>query len=225
MRSMRPILLHGLGYFENVGMKNIEIIDFNRANELIEKCNSPHYGVHLAIRNSDMYDGMTDNDIYELLSKQIKIFKNNLAVPLILENPPDSPTDRTVFDHYPYTEPKKISQLYVDNDVSFLLDISHAKITAKYNGWKVQDYIKQLPLERVKEIHVNGSGYDKEGFPMDTHQSMADEDYKLLAWVLEKSNPDIITLEYNGVKGENEEVVIKNLEEQLGILKKWLCFK
>lgn len=71
MRSMRPILLHGLGYFENTGMKNIEVIDFNRANELIKKFNSPHYGVHLAIRNSDMHNGMSDADIYEHLSKNI----------------------------------------------------------------------------------------------------------------------------------------------------------
>lgn len=59
MRSMRPILLHGLGYSEDTGMKNIEIIDFNLANNLIKNCNSPHYGFHLAIKNSDMYPCIT----------------------------------------------------------------------------------------------------------------------------------------------------------------------
>ena len=58
MRSMRPILIHGLGYFENTGMTNIEMIDFNAANSIIEKCDSPHYGLHLAIRKLDMYPGM-----------------------------------------------------------------------------------------------------------------------------------------------------------------------
>src|SRR5471030_991450 len=98
MSSLRPILLHGLGYFENTGMKDIEIIDFNSANNLIKKCESPHYGLHLAIRNSDMYPGMTDENIYEHMSKQIQIFKKNIKVPLLLENAPDSPNDRALFD-------------------------------------------------------------------------------------------------------------------------------
>ncbi|MBZ9625931.1 hypothetical protein G9F71_024290 [Clostridium sp. FP2] len=33
MRSMKPLLLHGLGYFEHTGMKNIEMIDFKRENK------------------------------------------------------------------------------------------------------------------------------------------------------------------------------------------------
>lgn len=44
---------------------------------------------------------------------------------------------------------------------------------------------------------------------------MEDEEYELLTWVLNYSKPDIVTLEYNGIEGENEEVIINNLEEQL----------
>ncbi|KOF55645.1 MULTISPECIES: multinuclear nonheme iron-dependent oxidase [Clostridium] len=215
MRSMRPVLLHGLGYFENTGMKNIEVIDFNRANNLIEKCNSFHYGVHLAIRNIDMGKGMSDVAIYEHLSKNIKIFKDNLNVPLLIENSPDTTIERKKYDFYPYFTPQRISELSVNNDVYFLLDIAHAKITAKDHGLDVYDYIKKLPLDRIKEIHLAGSGYNKDGFPIDTHQAMKDEDYKLLDWVLNYSKPDVVTLEYNGISGENEELITKNLEEQL----------
>lgn len=215
MRSMRPVLLHGLGYFENAGMKNIEIIDFNRANELIKKCESPHYGVHLAIRNVDMYKGMSDTAIYERLSKNIKVFKNNLNVPLLIENTPDTTIERKENDFYPYFTPQRISELSINNDVYFLLDIAHAKITAKDQGLDIYNYIKKLPLDRIKEIHLVGSGYNKDGFPIDIHQAMQNEDYELLAWVLNYSKPDIVTLEYNGIKGENEELIMRNLEEQL----------
>lgn len=44
---------------------------------------------------------------------------------------------------------------------------------------------------------------------------MEDEEYELLTWVLNYSKPDILTLEYNGIEGENEELIIKNIEEQL----------
>ncbi|MBU3071985.1 DUF692 family protein [Clostridium estertheticum] len=216
MRSMRPVLLHGLGYFERAGMENIEIIDFNSANNLIKKCNSPHYAIHLAIKNSDMYPGMTDENIYERMSKQIQIFKNKLTVPLLLENIADTPKEHLItIDHYPYIMPEQISRLLTDNDVSFLLDLTHAKITAQYRGWNIHDYIRALPLNRVAEIHINGSGYDKNGFPEDTHQAMKNEDYKLLEWVLNYTNPNIVSLEYNGVESENEETVTCSLEKQL----------
>lgn len=215
MRSMRPILLHGLGYFEHTGMKEMEIIDFNLANRLIKECNSPHYGIHLSIENSDMHLGMTDEDIHSHMSKQIQIFKKNIKVPLLLENTPDSPQDRVKFDHYPYVMPEQLNRLFIENDVSFLLDLTHAKITAKYRGWDIHDYILQLPLNRVVEIHVNGSGYDKEGLPADTHQALEEEDYKLLEWVLNYANPLIVTLEYNGVEAESNDIIMHSLEEQL----------
>jgi len=82
------------------------------------------------------------------------------------------------------------------------------------------DYLRQLPLNRVVEIHVNGSGYDKEGFPRDTHQAMEDEDYKLLEWVLNYTNPEVVTLEYNGLETESDEVILCNLEKQLNKLQK-----
>lgn len=215
MRSMRPILLHGLGYFEHTGMKNIETVDFNFANNLIKKCDSPHYGIHLAIENSDMYDGMTDEDVYRRMCNIIGTFMKNLNVPLLLENVPDSPQDRVVFDHYPYIMPEQYNRIFNENGVSFLLDLTHAKITAEYHGWDVHDYIRKLPLDRISEIHVNGSGYDKDGFPDDTHESMKEEDYKLLQWVLCLSKPDIVTLEYSGKEWENQGTVISSLEMQL----------
>lgn len=157
MRSMCPILIHGLGYFENTGMTNIEMIDFDSANNIIEKCNSPHYGLHLAIRKSDMYSGMNDEDIYERMCNQIQIFKKNLKVPLLIENSPDTPHDRKAFDLYPYSMPEQINRMLRENDVSFLLDITHAKLTAKYNGINVHEYLERLLLKRVAEIHINGS--------------------------------------------------------------------
>ena len=62
--------------------------------------------------------------------------------------------------------------------MNLLLDLTHAKITALYRNWDIHDYIKELPLHHIKEIHVNGSGHDEQGFPADIYQSMTDEDYE-----------------------------------------------
>ena len=211
MHSFKPILLHGLGCWDHSGMKSLDIVDFQRANRIITECGSPHYGLHLAIEFTDM----SEEDIFLHMSKQIQIFKKNLCVPLLLENLPDCPRDRTVFNHYPYVEPRQINRILSENDVDLLLDLTHAKITALFRGWSIYDYLRELPLHRIKEIHVNGSGYDEQDFPADTHQSMTDEDYKLLEWVLKYSNPDIVTLEYIGIATESHEVISLNLYNQL----------
>jgi len=215
IRSLKPILLHGLGYHERTGMENINLIDLQRANKIIKDCGCPHLGIHLAIKNSDMQSLMEPEDIYIRMSKHIQFFKKNLSVPVLLENIPDSPQERAVFDHYPYAEPERINRLLYDNDVNLLLDLAHAKVTALYKDWKIYEYLKNLPLDRIKEIHVSGSGYDQYGFPDDTHQAMCDDDYELLYWVLERSNPDIVTLEYVGIDSEPQDLILDNLYSQI----------
>lgn len=218
IRSYRPILLHGLGCFDHSGMKDIGAVDFERANRLIAQCGSPHYGLHLAIKNADMPSPMSDEEIHGLMSRQIKVFQHTLAVPLLLENTPDSPEDRTVFDHYPYAEAEKIRRLVVENDVGLLLDLTHASITAAFRGWDIHAFLLALPLERIREIHVNGHGTDTQGFPIDTHQAMEAEDYRLLYWVLEHSHPEFVTLEYSGVASEEPAAIAENLRRQIHTL-------
>ena len=215
MRLMKPVMLHGLGHFERTGMKNIDIVDFKRANDLISFCGSFHYGLHLAITNADMPKILSDEEIHAIMDKNIKIFKKNINVPLLLENVPDSPEDRTVYDHCPFAEADIISKVVNDNKTYMLLDLSHAGITAEFRDWDVYGYLSGLPLNRVKEIHVNGYGHDEQGYPCDPHIPMDDSDFERLEWVLKHCSPDIITLEYNGVGQESIEEIKENLIKQL----------
>ncbi|MCK5129386.1 MAG: DUF692 family protein [Clostridiales bacterium] len=215
MLSMHPVLLHGLGYRANTGTKNFGDIDFDYANELIKKCSSPHYCLHFGMYNRDIDLGMTEADMIQHMSKQTQIFKRNINVPLLLENMPDSIVERRVYDLYPFVEAKCIKEFIENNDVLFLLDLTHARIAANFRGWDIKEYILGLPIDRLKEIHINGSGIDVNGNIEDTHQSMVQEDYALLEWVLKRINPDIVTLEYVGIEGETEDVIAQNLVRQL----------
>lgn len=219
MRSFCPVLLHGMGYFAHAGMKDITVINFDRVNSLVERCGSPHLGIHMSIQNADMFENMTDADIYERMSENIRIFKQNLKVMLLLENTPDSPKDRTEFDHYPFVEGTKFKRLMEENNAFFLLDVTHAKVTATHNDFDVKEYITSLPLELVEELHVSGFGMDENNFPYDTHQSMGKQDYDLLEWVLTLTKPKIVSLEYNGVDGETDEIIKENIYSQLNILR------
>ncbi len=52
IRSLKPILVHGLGFSEHAGMLNADQVDFSLANRILCECNSPHYGFHLSIEKS-----------------------------------------------------------------------------------------------------------------------------------------------------------------------------
>ena len=220
MRSLKPVLLHGLGHFEMAGTKDLSVVDFPRANRLLAECASPHYAMHLAITHADMHEGMSDEDVHARMSANIQRFKQELNVPLLAENIPDAPQEKTLYDHYQFSEADKIVRLIVENEIGLLLDITHAKIACMYRNRNIREYLTALPLSRVREIHVNGSGFDKNGFPDDTHNAMEPADYELLEFVLTHANPEIITLEYIGIPSESREEISRNLKTQLENLNK-----
>jgi uncharacterized protein (UPF0276 family) len=60
----------------------------------------------------------------------------------------------------------------------------------------VEEYTSLLPLEKVRQIHLNRPGW-REGRLVDSHQMLEDDDYALLESVLKDTHPWAVTLEYN----------------------------
>ncbi|TCL56193.1 hypothetical protein EDD76_11220 [Kineothrix alysoides] len=214
IRDLRPILLHGgIGFSLRTGMISLSQVDFTYLNKLIMQCGSPQYGIHIALTQDESRDMFTDEKIFANMTSVINEFKKALSVPLLIENTPDCLVDQRFYKFVPYIFPDQINRLLHDNDVSLLLDITHAKITARFHGWDIHGYLESLLLNRVKEIHINGCGADKKGVLMDSHQAMEDEDFALLDWVLCRTNPEIISLEYNGYGNENESTIASQIKK------------
>lgn len=213
IRSLRPVLLHGgIGFSLRTGMANLNKVDFTHLNRLIKRCDSPQYGIHIALTQNENHGMYTEEEIFLKMSSVINEFKGLLSVPLLIENTPDCSVDRRFYKFVPYVFPDQINKLLHDNDVSLLLDITHAKITARFRGWDVYGYINSLLLNRVREIHINGCGVEKKDVLMDSHQAMEDEDFALLDWVLSRTNPQIISLEYSGHKNEDESIIASHIQ-------------
>ena len=84
------------------------------------------------------------------------------------------------------------------SDCDFLFDIAHARVSACYFKQDIFDYLKKLPLHRIREVHVIGVGSDSIIGLWDSHTILMDEDYTIIKYVLENSKPEIITIEYGG---------------------------
>jgi uncharacterized protein (UPF0276 family) len=112
-------------------------------------------------------------------------------LPLILENLPSLPLEKY---HYAANQ-AVLADLLELADCDLLLDLAHARLSATFRGQSVEDYVAALPLERVRQIHVSGIR-QRNGRWHDAHESMQEEDYHLLEWVLDRCDPAVVTLEY-----------------------------
>ena len=121
---------------------------------------------------------------------RVEMVKSTLKKPVILENMPG-------FPKFPIEgQPATINALLEATDCGMLLDLGHARCAADILELDIRDYLTQLPLHRVQQIHAHSPRLGRQGKLEDAHEPMLDEDYALLEWVLERCQPQIITLEY-----------------------------
>lgn len=133
-------------------------------------------------------------------------------VPLLAENMPPWKRDRPAY----VVDPAFITCVVESADCGLLLDLAHARVSAHMRGQPVREYIAQLPLDRLVEIHVSGPRPSPaDGRLLDAHEPLQEEDYALLAWVLERAQPQAVTLEYDRERAPLEAQLLR-LQESLG---------
>ena len=121
------------------------------------------------------------------------------TVPVLAENMPRWTRCRPAY----VVDPAFISGVVQEAGCGLLLDLAHARVAARYQGEPVRDYLARLPLNRLVEIHVSGprplpaSKGASGGRLFDAHEPVQEPDYALLAWVLERTRPRAVTLEYS----------------------------
>ena len=123
--------------------------------------------------------------------RQVRRLARSIQVPVILEN-----TDPLPFDGYDFeVQTERITRVLEGTDCGFLLDIGHARVSAAALRVDVVDYLSDLPLHRVVQVHVSGPRM-RGGRLVDAHESLQETDYALLDFVLERTRPQVVTLEY-----------------------------
>jgi len=91
--------------------------------------------------------------------------------------------------------PDFIGRVLEETQCGLLLDIPHACITAATLDRDVRSYLEEFPLDRTIEVHVSGVRCEN-GQWAGSHEPLQDEDYALLEWLLQRSAPRAVTLEY-----------------------------
>jgi len=141
------------------------------------------FGIKLRVPSPDK--------LVKRLIVKIQRLKKKAAIPVILENMPAS----AVLDNHCETDPRLIQEVINMTSCQMLLDLAHARVAANFHDMQIQEYIEALPLSEVRQLHISGVR-EKEGNLIDAHETLQAIDYDLLAWVLPRTKPEVVTLEY-----------------------------
>jgi hypothetical protein len=116
---------------------------------------------------------------------------SSIRVPVLIENIEPLSLDGYNF----WSRPDFICQVIAQTGCGFLLDTGHARIAAESLGMDIYGYLQLLPMERVVQVHASGPRRVEDCL-VDVHQPLQEEDYELLEFILAKTRPQVVTLEY-----------------------------
>ncbi len=163
--------------------------------QLTTEIKAPWFSDHLCFSG---VDGVYFNDLIPLprtqetvkhLAGRIKFLQDELQIPILVEN-------ISYYVEYPQNQmpDDEFTAAVVEAaDCGLLLDVNNVYVNSQNHGWDAKQVFKNLPLDRVVQIHVAGhdefSDNDNTQFLVDTHGAEIKEDvWTLLDWVLSQPN-------------------------------------
>lgn len=198
--QLRPVYIHfplvaGQGNVDDVGLETIA--------GWRSRTQTRYVNTHLSARFDDLRDiHDAEEAVATMLRDVLPLVEHFGAENVMAENIPypDMWDDKPRID----IEPEVIRRVIEASGCGLLLDLAHAQLTADHLGWDVREYIGQLPVERLREVHVTGIGIGRSGSPED-HFAMTGPDWALFEWALAQirsgiwATPWVIACEYGGI--------------------------
>ena len=191
-----PLVPHAI----NLSIGSAEGLDtayVSQLAKLITRLNPPWWSEHLCFTKAGGIDiGHLSPLPYtweavEVVCRNIERLRSYLEVPLIIENIaylvniPDAEM----------TEAQFIAEIVQRSNCGLLLDVTNLYTNAVNHNYDIEDFLAQLPLERVVQLHFVG-GYWQDGILIDSHSHATPEPvWELMAEVLARTNTKGVILE------------------------------
>ncbi len=168
--------------------KELTLFSFHAASS----CDDPILKDNMFQPNGKQYsrDEMLNN-----AANNIKVLKEKLGNDrrIAIENNNYYPTDA----YQLITDPDFISEVVNKNDIWFLFDMAHAKVSAHNRKMDFETYMDGLPLDRAIQLHIAKHGINDENMAYDAHLIPEATDLLLVKEILENNRQiKYITMEY-----------------------------
>lgn len=191
-----PLIPH----FINLSVGSAEGIDkdyLEKVAKLIEKIDPPWWSEHLCFTKAGGIDiGHLSplpytKEAIDIVCRNIKQVQNYIDSPLILENI----TYMVEIPGGEMTEAQFIAEILEKTDCGLLLDATNLYINSSNHDYDVDNFLSQLPLERVIQLHFVG-GHSHDGLLIDSHsESTPLEVWQLIEKIVSLTNINGVVLE------------------------------
>jgi uncharacterized protein (UPF0276 family) len=191
-----PIIPHAI----NLSLGSAEGLNIDYLRKLaalIQQLNPPWWSEHICFTKAGGIDiGHLSplpytQEAVEVLCRNISEVRRWIDVPLILENI----TYMVQLPGAEMTEAQFLSEVLERSDCGLLLDITNLYTNAVNYGYDMQDFLQELPWERIVQLHFVG-GHWHDGILIDSHsQSTPVEVWELMNQVVSCATVKGIVLE------------------------------
>jgi uncharacterized protein (UPF0276 family) len=202
----RPVYVH---FPLDAGSPTGRPPNFEAASVMARETDTPYVNLHLTTWQRDFPDypaDSTDPTLIDLVTRRM-LADVRAAIDVVGR-------ERIILENIPYfgpgtefhracVEPAVIRRVVEDTGCGFLLDLSHARIAAHYLDVDEHEYVAQLPLAQLRELHVTGVRFLKTRLA--DHMDLRDEDWSWVRFACDRiragdwPRPWTLALEYGGV--------------------------
>lgn len=185
-----------------IGNGSLKKLDFELIGRMLATTDTPHLNTHLSAALGMQANLKADQKrLPKAWARDLKTLRKAFpGVDIVCENLPYVP----FLPHLELSaQPELISNFLNDADAGFILDISHARITAANLGWDPHETIARLPMARLRELHV--TGIRRYAGLLTDHFELQEEDWRWMDWAHRQistgawHHPRVVAFEYGGV--------------------------
>ncbi len=218
----KPVLLH-CSSMSVAGFVPPTTATLDAISDIATATRTPWIGEHLAFLSADALGDDPDvtmpteltytvcpqlsEQTIERVGVNLDRLRERFRVQIILENSPQYfgvPGSTMAM-------PSFIAEVSHRWNVDLLLDITHFLITTSNMGLDPIDSARQLPLDRVVEVHLSGMSMQSGRWWDDHAVLIPDAAFEFLAAIADRVRPKAVTFEYNWATALPEQIVIDQL--------------
>jgi uncharacterized protein len=210
-----PVVQHGVSlYFGS--LDPFDKKQLQRLKRLTQRTKTPFISDHLCWGS---FDGSYSHDLLPLpytreavknTAERIKYVQDFIGLPVAVENV----SSYLEYQDSEMTEWQFLSEVCEQADCGMLLDVNNIYVSSKNHSFDPLDYVKNIPLNRVAQIHIAGHS-DRHGYFLDTHDSFVKpEVWEIYEKVIGVIGPTSTLLEWDAHIPEFEVVHAEALKAQ-----------
>jgi uncharacterized protein (UPF0276 family) len=205
-KALLPVAIH---FDLEAGNGHLDEVNWDEVESLVQNTGTPFINLHLDPKQKHHRQFSVETQ----RKSEVKTLSESILSDISIVVGRFGP-ERVILENSPYrgnpgntmrmsVEPDFINQIVKETGCGFLLDISHAIITAQSLDMDTDEYFERLPTDRIKELHF--AGVHKLKGQLIDHLSIRKKDWRWLDWVLEHvlkgnwSTPWLMAFEYGGV--------------------------